>query len=338
MSHVLDIHTDTRWPAGTGIYNVMAAYAERAPSNVRIKALPVRGGVAHPLSPLAITRALKTRSKDRAVFWNPGFVPAVMPDCPSVIVVHDLTHRHFYTRAHRIYYDRVFRPLYRRCSAIVCVSDFTRREFLEWSGMARERVHVIRNGVDPAYGRNKETLDYPFPYVLYPGNRRSYKNLPRLIDAFASSGLARSGVRLMLTGTRDAALLAHADKSGCASSLVFAGQLPNEAMPMLYRGALFVAFVSQYEGFGLPILEAMASDVPVITSTLSAMPEVAGNAALLVNPNSVDEIASAMRRLGTDALLRDTLIAKGRERAMQFDWDSSARTFWDLVAHVAQAA
>ncbi|GAU07219.1 glycosyltransferase family 4 protein [Burkholderia stabilis] len=334
----LTVYADTRWPVGTGIYNVMAAYAERAPSTVRIEPLPVGGGVAHPLSPLALSRALRRLPARNAVFWNPGFVPAALPGCPSIVVVHDLTHRHFYTRAHRFYYDTVLRPLYRRCPAIVCVSEFTRDEFLRWSGMPPDRVHVIHNGTDAAYQRNRDTLDYPFPYVLYPGNRRNYKNLHRLIEAFGASGLLPLGVRLMLTGNADPVLLAHAAQHRCADGLVFAGVLPNDAMPKLYRGALFVAFVSQYEGFGLPILEAMASDVPVLTSTVSAMPEVAGAAAMLVNPLSVVDIAVAMRRLGTEAVWRDALVARGREQIRQFDWDTSARTFWQLVEQVGASA
>ncbi|CAN0627632.1 mannosyl-N-acetyl-alpha-D-glucosaminyl-diphospho-ditrans,octacis-undecaprenol 3-alpha-mannosyltransferase / alpha-1,3-rhamnosyltransferase [Burkholderia multivorans] len=327
------VHTDMRWPVGTGIHNVMMAYVERAPACMQIEPLPVEGGVAHPLSPLRLTRALRRRQAGDGVFWNPGFVPAALPNCPSVVVVHDLTHRHFYTRAHRLYYDHVLRPLYRRCSAIVCVSDFTRNEFLGWSGMPRERVHVIRNGVDAAYKRNRETLDSAFPYVLYPGNRRNYKNVHRLIEAFGASGLASLGIRLMLTGTPAPALVAHAEHCQ-AGSLAFAGVLPNDAMPKLYRGALFVAFLSLYEGFGLPILEAMASEVPVLTSATSAMQEVAGDAAALVDPLAVPDIAAAMRRLGTDASWREELVGRGRERIRRFDLDASARTLWQLVDRV----
>ncbi|ANB75644.1 glycosyl transferase family 1 [Paraburkholderia phytofirmans OLGA172] len=333
----LVVHTDMRWPIGTGIYNVMEAYVSRAPSKVKIESLPVAGGVARPLTPLALTRALRAHSPRDGVFWNPGFVPPVpslREHCPSVVTVHDLTHRHFYSRAHRTYYDYVFRLFYRRCAAVVCVSEFTRSEFLAWSGMPSDRVHVIVNGVDPVYARNRETLDYPFPYVLYPGNRRSYKNLNRLIEAFSASGLAQAGVRLLLTGDRDQSIVDHSRQCGCDGSIVFTGVLPNEAMPKLYRGALFVAFVSLYEGFGLPILEAMASGVPVLTSNLSAMPEVAGQAAVLVDPLSVQAIATAMKQLGQDRVWRDELIARGYERVRCFDWDASAAALWALVEDV----
>ncbi|MFM0737929.1 glycosyltransferase family 1 protein [Paraburkholderia xenovorans] len=337
----LVVHADLRWPTGTGIYNVMEAYLSRAPSHIEVEPLAVEGGVARPFTPLALTRALKGVSSRDGVFWNPGFVPPVptlREHCASVVTVHDLTHRHFYSRAHRLYYDHVFRWFYRRCAAVVCVSEFTRNEFLAWSGMSPDRVHVIVNGVDAAYAQNRETLDYPFPYVLYPGNRRSYKNLNRLIEAFSASGLAQSGVRLVLTGSPDEALIDHARRCGSEASLVFAGVLPNDAMPKLYRGALFLAFVSLYEGFGLPILEAMASGVPVLTSNLSSMPEVAGQAAMLVDPLSVPDIAAAMKRLAEDRGWRDELIARGYERVTHFDWDASAATLWSLVDEVGHSA
>lgn len=336
----LAVYADLRWPIGTGIYNVMEAYISRAPSEIEIESLSVAGGVARPLTPLALRRALRAHSSHEGVFWNPGFVPPAgsLPErLQSVVTVHDLTHRHFYGRAHRIYYDLVFRALYRQCAAVVCVSEFTRNEFLEWSGMPSDRVHVIVNGVDAAYARNRETLDYPFPYVLYPGNRRSYKNLNRLIEAFGASGLERSGIRLLLTGNPDSSLVDHARRCGCEAALAFTGVLPNEAMPKLYRGALFLAFVSLYEGFGLPILEAMASGVPVLTSNLSAMPEVAGQAAVLVDPLSVDDVATAMKELGRDHVWRAKLIARGYERVRHFDWDESAAKLWSLVDDVGSA-
>jgi glycosyltransferase involved in cell wall biosynthesis len=108
-------------------------------------------------------------------------------------------------------------------------------------------------------------------------------------------------------------------------------------MPKLYRGALFVAFVSLYEGFGLPILEAMASRVPVLTSNVSAMPEVAGSAAITVDPRSVDDITQSMNRLAEDRVLREELIECGRERAMRFSWDRSADELWTIVEQASLA-
>jgi len=107
--------------------------------------------------------------------------------------------------------------------------------------------------------------------------------------------------------------------------------VPTDEITRLYRGAEAVAFVSLDEGFGLPILEAMASDVPVLTSEIAAMPEVAGDAAVTVNPLSVDAIADALHRITSDASLRQLLRERGRARTRLFDWDHSAVAFWQLV-------
>lgn len=330
----LDVVADLRWPAKTGIGNVMTACVDRAPRAANLKRLKVEGGLGSPWSPFAISRALRDQDSD-SVFWNPGFVPPAFGTRPSVVTVHDLTHLHYYSRLHRAYYDLVFRQMYRRCTAVVCVSDFTRNEFLKWSGMPKERVHTVLNGLDPAYSRNRESFKSDHQYVLYPGNRRNYKNLDRLMTAYARSTLPAKDIHLMLTGNPDNAIKERAHALGISWRIQFAGDVSDEVMPKLYKGALFVAFVSLYEGFGLPILESMASGTPVLTSNISAMPEVAGDAAMLVNPLNVDEITASMNRLATEPGLRDELAARGAERAAQFSWDRSAEALWGIVEHAS---
>jgi glycosyltransferase involved in cell wall biosynthesis len=331
------VYADLRWPAQTGIGNVMTACLQRAPQNARVETLGVSGKIGSPFSPMQISAALARKERE-AVFWSPGFVPPAWGRRPSVVTVHDLTHLHFYSKLHRAYYDLLFRNMYRRCTAIICCSDFTRSELLAWSGIEPARVHRVWHGVDPVFARNDETLGLDYPYVLYPGNRRSYKNLDRLLTAYAQSVLPGKGVCLLLTGNPDANLTALAQKLGVESFVRFSGRIADEQMPKLYRGALFVAFVSLYEGFGLPIVEAMASRVPVLTSNTSSMPEVAGNAALVVDPLNVDEIRKGIDRLAEVSALRQELIEAGVERVGRFTWDQAAAGHWQLVEEVCQAA
>lgn len=325
------VYSDLRWPAKTGIGHVLTSLVERKPPQVELIDLQVAGRIGSPFSPLAISKALRRAAVTDGVFWSAGFVPPAACRLPVVLTVHDLTHLRFYTRLHTAYYNFLFKPLYRRCQAIVCVSDYTRREFLQWSGMLPEKVHVVYNGVGRAYAENTQTLDLPYRYVLYPGNHRGYKNLERLVAAYAASTLPAQGIRLVMTGDANPALMAQAQALGVYPHLHFMGRVADADLPKLYKGALLVAFVSLYEGFGLPIVEGMASGVPVLTSNESSMPEVAGDAALIVDPTSVEAITGALNTLAGDDALRAALVEKGRARVSRFDWDRSARELWDIV-------
>ncbi|HUW28390.1 MAG TPA: glycosyltransferase family 1 protein [Sulfuriferula sp.] len=327
------VYADLRWPRMTGIAKVQAACCAAAPPHVRLVDLHLSGSLGSPGAPLTLTRALQ-RMRD-GVFWNPGFLPPLWARIPSVVTVHDLTHRLFYSRLHRAYYDIVLKPLYRRCAAIICVSEFTRATFLSWSKMAPHKVHVVLNGVCPDYAANTETLDLPYPYVLYPGNHRPYKNLARLLEAYARSRLPQHDIHLVLTGELHAGLQSQAAELGIADRVHFCGWLDVPDLPKLYRGALAVAYISLYEGFGLPIVEAMASGVPVMTSNVSSMPEIAGDAALLVDPYSIEEITKGLNTLALDEAARHQLIACGAERVLQFDWKKSAAQLWNIVDSVA---
>ncbi|OJF95288.1 glycosyltransferase family 4 protein [Pararhizobium antarcticum] len=328
------IFADRRWPPETGIGKVQAELEARLPADLKIVDIAVSGRIGSPVSPLSISRALSGRGR-RGVFFSAGFVPPLFSQLPSVVIVHDLTHRRFYGAAKRAYYDLVYKPLYRRCSAVICVSEFTRQEFLDWSGMAPEKVHLVYNGYEACFREDGPAHAPGYPYVLYGGNHRSYKNLDRLIRAFAASTLPNRGIKLVLTGNRNAELATLADHLSVGQHVVFAGRLPSEAIPSFYRGALAVAYVSLFEGFGLPIVEAYACGVPVLTSNVSAMPEVAGEGALLVNPELVEEITQGLDRITSDEDLRARLTAGGRRRREDFDWDTSAQRLWQLVKDAA---
>jgi glycosyltransferase involved in cell wall biosynthesis len=328
------VFSDMRWPLKTGIGNVQTELLARTPSHISVVDLAVQGSIGSPLSPWAISSALRRQRVDDGVFWSAGFVPPAMRHLPAVVTVHDLTHLHFYSRLHKTYYNLLLRPLYRRCSAIVCVSDYTRREFLAWSGMPAAKVHVVLNGVSDAYAENQQTYALPYRYVLYPGNHRSYKNLARLIAAYARSSLPRQDIHLVMTGQADPELTAQAEALGVATQLHFLGRVADADLPKIYKGAMLVAFVSLYEGFGLPLVEAMASGVPVLTSNVSAMPEVAGDAALIVDPYSVEAITAGLDTLTQNEALRTDLVGKGQQQVARFDWDQSARTAWNIVDDV----
>lgn len=329
------VYADLRWPRMTGIAQVQAACCDAAPSHIRLIDLRVHSSLGSPAAPLAVARALQRIHAGDGVFWNPGFLPPLWARIPSVVTVHDLTHRLFYSRLHRAYYDIVLKPLYRQCDAIICVSEFTRDTFLAWSKMTPEKVHVVLNGVSPEYAANSETLNLPYSYVLYPGNHRPYKNLARLLEAYAHSRLPQNDVHLVLTGQIHPGLQSQSEALGIAERVHFCGWLDVPDLPKLYRGALAIVYISLYEGFGLPIVEGMASDVPVMTSNISSMPEIAGDAALVVDPYSIPEITEGLNTLALDNTVRRELIARGAARVSQFAWKDSAARLWEIIDSVA---
>jgi glycosyltransferase involved in cell wall biosynthesis len=337
-SSELTVLTDMRWPLHTGIGQVLEAYVARKPEDVVLIDLNVAGPIGSPLSPLQIAWAMWRAKKSRALFWSPGFVPPLFGSKRAVVFVHDLTHLKYYDTIRRIYYATVLKALYRRCAAVICVSDYTCAEFLAWSNANPAKVHVIKNGVPIHFVNNKSAHKLPYKYIFYPGNHRAYKNLDRLVRAFAKSNIGKRDIHLLLTGEEQPELRRTIDECGLQDLVHFCGRVSSDEMPKFYRGAEAIVFVSLYEGFGLPILEAMASDIPVVTSATSAMPEVAGNAALIVDPYSVDAIADALARVTTDENLRRELVARGRVRLKEFDWDRSAGKFWRLMVELLNQA
>ena len=331
------VYSDFRWPAGTGIGVVMSEMISASPEHVNINRLMISGSAGSPFSPAMIARAISKLGANSGVFWNPGFVPPLYARIPTVVTVHDLSHLEFYSRWHQLYYNVVFKNLYHKCDAIICVSEYTRKSFIKWSGMPSAKVHLVLNGgASPAFFENRETLELPFPYVLYPGNHRSYKNLDRLLAAYFASSLPAQGIHLALTGSENIALRDLAQGLGREDLIHFLGVLSLEDIPKLYRGSIAVVFVSLSEGFGLPILEGMASGVPVLTSNVTSMPEVGGDAALLVDPYSTEDIKNGLERIVNDKDLRDELVEKGRARAKEFEWQRSAAEFWEIVDQLAR--
>ena len=329
------VHADLRWPEKTGIGAVQSELLKRAPADIEVCNLSVATRIGSSFSTISIATKLSAQRSQNGIFWSPGFIPPAWAKIPVVVTVHDLTHLHYYSKLHAIYYNSVMKRLYRRCSAVICVSDFTRDEFLDWSKLPSSMVTTVHNGVNRQVFFPTQPETFSRSYVFYPGNRRRYKNLDRLLLAYSRSSLPGDGVDLLLTGSEDTQLKAIASKLLISDRMKFTGNVSNQQVAQLYRDARLVAFASLYEGFGLPILEAMASGVPVLTSNISAMPEIAGEAALIVNPRSTEEIMHGLERLHHDEELRRSLIIKGLLQATKFTWDAAATSTWNIVRNTS---
>ncbi len=325
------VYADLRWPDKTGIGVFQREIIQRVPPRVDVIDLKVKGRIGSPLSPIAISNALARNRATTGVFFSPGYMPPAWSKVPSIVTVHDLLHLHFHTKLHVAYYDLILKRLYRNCRSIICVSEHGRSEFLRWSGLSPDRVIPIHNGVSNIFWTEAPGTIFNFPYVFFPGSHKIHKNKIRLIQAYAASSLPHRKVNLVFTGEPAAFLLREAEKCSVSGLLHFVGDISDEELVSLYKGALLVAYVSLYEGFGLPIVEAMAAGVPVLVSNTTSMPEVAGDAAILVNPYSVDEMAHALNILAFNEGERALRIRLGRERATCYTWDAAAERIWAVI-------
>jgi len=255
-----------------------------------------------------------------------------------VVTLHDLNHLDVAensTAAKRWYYNTVMMRGVRRAARVLTVSEFSRERIIDWSGVSADRVINVGNGVGGAYVPSGDAYDPGFSYVLYVGNRRPHKNLGRLMAAYRRSGVAPA-VRLVMTGPFDRNVERLVEKEGIRGRCVCLGAVPEERMPALYRGARAVVLPSLYEGFGLPVVEGMACGVPVITSNCTGMAEVAGDAALLVDPRSTESIADGLATIITDSGLRERLVRRGIARAGGFSWDRTGGDVATVLCEVAR--
>jgi glycosyltransferase involved in cell wall biosynthesis len=270
-------------------------------------------------------------------------VPPTGPGQRLVVTVHDLAFRLFpsmYPPAWRMLFRAGTRRAVRRADAIIADSRTTATDLVRLTRADPRRVHVVPLAASlPSAGDDPEPilrrLKVPRPYVLYSGTLEPRKNLVRLVRAYRRLAL-RLPHALVLAGPvgwRSQRLHTELAVHG-PGRVVLTGPLGPADLDAVYRGAVALCYPSLYEGFGLPIVEAMGRGIPTITSTVSSMPEVAGQAAVLVDPRSTREIAAALERVLTDSEEAQRLAALGRERARLFTWERTARMTLDVYEAV----
>jgi O-antigen biosynthesis alpha-1,2-mannosyltransferase len=315
------IYADQRWIGDHGI----GRFTRHVLADLDYRPVSL---VSHPAAPLdswRLTRALGELTRND-LFFSPGYNSPLFCASPFVFTIHDLSHIYCPENSSpliRLYYATVMKRACKRAASILTVSEFTRRQIVEWSGVPPAKVFNVGCGIDPAYQPGEESYGLSFPYLLCVSNRKRHKNEFRVVEAFAKGGLAE-GIHLVFTGNPTTELVECIDRYRVITAVHFIGPVSENKLPSLYRGAEALVFPSLYEGFGLPILEAMACGTPVVTSNVTAMPEVAGDAALQVDPTSVEEISEAIKRIVSDTSLRRQLREKGLARTAQFSWPSTA--------------
>lgn len=286
------------------------------------------------------------RRMEASAFYSPIPDGMLHPVIPQVVTIHDLIPLRFPSSAPRLHhYFRVVVPRIARASAaVIAMSEATRRDVIRLLGVPGERVHVVHQGYradlfHPAAAAEVEGVRARYRlgrYLLSVGEGRPYKNIPRLLRAFARVSLP--DLQLVLVGRavpQEVDLPALARALGIAERVRFPGFVADEELAPLYAGAEAFVFPSLYEGFGIPPLEAMACGCPVVCSDRASLPEVCGEAALYVDPEDEQSIAEAIERVVGDEGLRDELRARGLERAKGFSYRRAAERVLEVVRGVA---
>lgn len=285
-------------------------------------------------------------------------VPLWMPQ-PYVVTIHDMANLLFEAEHSRLRLSLRrwrFRRGLTRASFLIAVSDATRRNVENAVNVPPGRIRRIYNAPDPEFtarasssgaeqnGRVLERYQVGYPYLLYAGNIRAHKNIPRLVEAFAvlreqlSSHPEYRDLHLILIGdtiARNAAVRQAVFRSRISHLVRFLGFVPSDTLRCFYQSAAAFVFPSRYEGFGLPPLEAMACGTPVVASNVSSLPEVVGDAAILVNPENVFDIARGIREVLVDRSLRCALVQKGFDQVARFSWRDTARQVLEIYREAA---
>jgi len=276
---------------------------------------------------------------------------------PYVVTVHDMAnllfedHSSFRMQLRRFRFKRGLT----RASRVIAVSEATKRDVENVLGVPPDRIRRVYNAPDPAFSlrasspgqeqsRILERYQIQYPFLLYAGNIRKHKNVPRLVEAFAvvrdqlKDHPVYKDLRLVIIGdtiSEHPAVRQSVIRSRVEQAVRFLGFVPFDTLRCFYENAAGFVFPSRYEGFGLPPLEAMACGTPVVTSNVSSLPEVVGDAAVLVNPENVFDIARGIRDVLLDEELRSRLIRRGREQAARFSWSWTARQVLEIYKEAA---
>ncbi|MCL2245780.1 MAG: glycosyltransferase family 4 protein [Lentimicrobiaceae bacterium] len=292
---------------------------------------------------IGIKKALKKEKID--LFISPDGWACLNTDVKTITVIHDLNFEHypsFVTPINRRYYRYFFPRFAKKADHLITVSQFSKEDIAKMYHIDEEKISVVYNAASDDFfevdKKTKETtiqqLSGGLPYFVFVGSAHKRKNVARIMQAFDQFREKHAGYKFVFAGSNkywDDDIRNTYKKLKYKDEVIFTGYISTSEMNRVVSSALALVYTSLFEGFGVPIVEGFAAHVPVITSNVTSMPEVAGAAALLVNPLSINEIANALEQIATDVQLRTNLIKLGKERKHAFSWDQSAQQFWKII-------
>ncbi len=317
-----------------------------------IKPLVVPPPARHPLLWYAwfeysLPRVLRNHKAD--LYLGPdGYMPLHLK-IPSLITIHDINFHHRpmdLPWSSRIYYRRYFPRFASHSNRITTVSEYSRADLVNSYGVDPEKIDVVYNGMNELFSpqspeesaSHREWLTGGIPYFVFVGSMHPRKNLPNLLQAFDRfrTKIAREyklvivGEKMFMTGEMEKSYAGMQYKG----DIVFTGRLSPEKLREVLGASEGLTFVPLFEGFGIPLLEAMRCEVPILASNVTALPEIAADAAIYASPRDPDAIAHGMLKLATKPAIRSRLIRAGRERAKKFSWDKTSELLWNSILRV----
>lgn len=291
-----------------------------------------------------IPRILRKYKAD--VYFSPDGLGSLRTKVPTCVTIHDLAYKHypeFMDKMHRWHYAHYLPRFARHARRIIAVSEYTKQDIVKQFDLPESKIDVVYNGAHDGYGpisyeekqKVKEQYTGGEEFFLFTGALHPRKNVVNLLKAFVKfKRRQRSRIKLVIVGRmawQYSEIAKAKDHMPYKEDVVWAGYLDVTELARITASAYALVYPSLFEGFGIPIVEAMTSDVPVIVSNSSSMPEVGGAAALLVDPASPDDIAEKMMMIYKDETLRDRMIAAARVEKLRFDWDRSADQVWECL-------
>jgi glycosyltransferase involved in cell wall biosynthesis len=297
----------------------------------------------------SVARVLKETKSD--LFYSPDGFLSLKANTPSIPVLHDINYEYYPEDLPKmaLWYYKHYTPLFlAKAKQVLTVSEFSKQDIVKIYGTDPAKIDVVYNGADNAYVKLneeekiavKQKYSQGKDYFLYVSALHPRKNVKRLLEAFdkmkESSG---ADIKLVLVGPsyfKNSEMMSVYEKMKHKNDVIFTGRLEVNELCKVVGAAFAMAYVSYFEGFGIPIIEAIQCEVPVITSNVTSMPEVAGNAALLVDPFSVNSIADALLKIYKDSGVRQDLIEKAKLRKDIFTWDRTADLTWKSIENTVE--
>lgn len=292
----------------------------------------------------SITKALKKYKID--LFFSPDGYLSLKTNVRQVGVIHDLNFEHFpndLPKKDSNYLRNYFPKFAKRANHILTVSEFSKQDIIKQYGIDADKITVAYNGINPDFhaltSEEKKSVRSDYcngkEFMLFVGSIHPRKNLKRLLESFDQYRTAhKSDLQLLIVGDRywwNQELQEAYDKLKFKKEIHFTGHLKMTELVRVTGAAKFMAYLSYFEGFGLPVGEAMRAHTAVLASDQTSIPEVGGDAALYADPHSIDSISKGIHRLDTDKALRIELVEKGKSQSNQFKWDFTARTVWEII-------